>query len=129
MFMKMSTKPRTRPGLYQSLVPVLFLIVLLSFAVYFFGEDASSGPNQIALILSAAVGVLLGIRNGYTWKELEEGMVKGISLASGAILILLVVGSLIGTWILAGIVPAFIYWGLQILSPTFFSSPPVRSAP
>ena len=101
-------------------MPVLFLIGLLSLAVYFFGEDASYGPNQIALILSAAVGVLLGIRNGYTWKELEEGMVKGISLASGAILILLVVGSLIGTWILAGIVPAFVYWGLQILSPTFF---------
>ena len=118
--MKVSTKPPPRPGLYQSLLPVLFLIVLLSFAVYFFGADASYGPNQIALILSAAVGILLGIRNGYTWKELEEGMVKGISLASGAILILLVVGSLIGTWILSGIVPALIYWGLQILAPTFF---------
>ena len=116
----MSTQQPSRPGLYQSLLPILFLIVLLSFAVYFFGEGASYGPNQIALILAAAVGVLLGIRNGHTWKELEEGMVKGISLASGAILILLVVGSLIGTWILAGIVPAFIYWGLQILSPTFF---------
>ena len=116
----MSTQPPSRPGLFQSLVPVLFLIVLLSFAVYFFGEDASYGPNQIALILSAAVGVLLGIRSGYTWKELEEGIVKGISLASGAILILLVVGSLIGTWILSGIVPALIYWGLQILDPTFF---------
>ena len=108
------------PGLAESLSPVVFLIMLLSAAVYFFGEAASYGPNQIALTLAAAAGVILGIRNGYSWKELEEGMVKGISLASGAMLILLVVGALIGTWILSGIVPALIYWGLQLISPSFF---------
>lgn len=110
----------TRPGLAESLFPVVFLIVLLSGAVYVFGEEASYGPNQIALTLAAAAGVIVGIRNGYSWKELEEGMVKGISLASGAMLILLVVGALIGTWILSGIVPALIYWGLQLMSPSSF---------
>ncbi len=115
----MTDRP-TRPGLAEALLPVFLLIILLSSAVYLFGDDASYGPNQIALTLASAVAVVVGIRNGYSWKELEEGMVKGISLASGAILILLVVGALIGTWILSGIVPALIYWGLQLMSPSFF---------
>ena len=111
---------RRRPTVWESVIPVAFLIGLLSLSVYFFGDDSSSGANQIALILSAGVATLLGLRFGYSWKELERGMVEGISLATGAILILLVVGSLIGTWILAGIVPSMIYWGLQILHPSYF---------
>ncbi len=111
---------RRRPTVWESLIPVALLIGLLSLSVYFFGDDSSSGANQIALILSAGVATLLGLRFGYSWKELERGMVEGISLATGAILILLVVGSLIGTWILAGIVPSMIYWGLQILHPSYF---------
>jgi Na+:H+ antiporter, NhaC family len=63
---------------------------------------------------------LVGLRNGYRWKEIERGIVHGISLAMGAILILLVVGSVIGTWILAGVVPTMIYYGLQILTPGVF---------
>lgn len=116
----MSDTENRKPSLLEALVPITVLIVLLGFSVYFFGEDASYGPNQMALILSAGVAVLLGLRLGFTWRELEKGMVEGISLATGAILILLVVGSLIGTWILAGIVPSMIYWGLQILHPSVF---------
>ncbi len=108
------------PGLLESLIPVAFLIILLVGSVKFFKDNSSYGPNQIALILSACVGVLLGLRNGFTWKELEAAMVKGISLSMGALFILLVVGSLIGTWILGGIVPTMIYYGLQILHPSFF---------
>ena len=66
------------------------------------------------------VGAIVGIRNGFTWKEIRDGMVHGVSLAMGAIFILLVVGSLIGTWIMAGIVPTMIYYGLQILNPSIF---------
>jgi NhaC family Na+:H+ antiporter len=99
---------------------VLFLIALLTASVYFFGEDASYGPNQIALILSAGVAALFAMRLGFKWKEIEKGIVDGIALATGALLILLVVGSLIGTWILSGIVPGMIYWGLQILHPSIF---------
>ncbi len=102
------------------MIPVLILIGLLSASVYLFGSDSSYGPNQIALILTACVAALLGRNLGYTWKEMEKGMVKGISLAMGAIMILLVVGSLIGTWILAGIVPTMIYYGLQVLHPSIF---------
>lgn len=108
------------PTMLQALVPVAVLVALLASSVYLFGDDSSGGANQIALMLSAAVGLLIGTVNGFRWKELEQGIVHGISLALGAILILLVVGSLIGTWILAGIVPTMIYYGLGILTPTVF---------
>jgi NhaC family Na+:H+ antiporter len=116
----MQTSTARAPSLGQSLVPVAFLIALLASSVYLFGDGSSGGPNQIALILSAGVGIVLGIYNGYSWKEIERGIVHGISLSLGAVLILLIVGSLIGTWILAGIVPTMIYYGLAILTPAIF---------
>ncbi len=115
-----SPSARRSPTLLQALVPVAALILLLSSSVSLFGDNTSSGPSQIALILSAGVAIVIGLRNGYPWKDLEAGIVHGIGLSMGAILILLVVGSLIGTWILSGVVPAMIYYGLQLLSPTFF---------
>ncbi len=108
------------PSLTTSLIPVVVLIGLLAASVYLFGDGSSSGPNQIALMLAAGVAIVLGLRLGYSWKELEHGVVHGISLSMGAVLILLVVGSLIGTWILAGVVPTMIYYGLQVLSPSIF---------
>ena len=108
------------PSIWQALLPVAFLILLLVASVNFFGSDASYGPNQIALILAAVVAALVGLRLGFTWKQMQEAMVKGVSLAMGAIFILLVVGSLIGTWIMGGIVPTMMYYGLQILNPAIF---------
>jgi len=116
----MSTSVARSPSLAQSLVPVFALIVLLASSVVFFGDASSAGPNQIALILAAAVASVLGLMLGHPWRALETGMVHGISLAMSAILILLVVGALIGAWILAGIVPTMIYYGLQILTPSVF---------
>ena len=111
---------KREPGLGQALLPVLVLIGLLASSVYLFGDGASSGANQIALLLAAGVATVIGMRNGWTWREVERGIVHGISLAMGAILILLVVGSVIGSWILAGVVPTMIYYGLQILTPAVF---------
>lgn len=110
----------TAPTLWQSLISVLVLIVLLSGSVIFFGSDSSFGPNQIALMLAAIVAALVGLRMGYKWKDMQDAMVHGVSLSMGAIFILLVVGSLIGTWIMAGIVPTMIFLGLQILNPSIF---------
>ena len=106
------------PSLINALIPIVLLIVMLSMSVYLYGDNSSYGANQIALILGASIAALIGIKNGFTWKEIEEGIIKGISMGMGAILILLAVGSLIGTWIMSGTVPAMIYYGLKILSPS-----------
>ncbi|MEX2272037.1 MAG: Na+/H+ antiporter NhaC [Vicinamibacterales bacterium] len=108
------------PSLAVSLIPVVVLIALLAASVALFGDASASGPSQIALILAAAVGVVIGIAHGHAWRALEEGIVHGISLSMAAVLILLVVGALIGSWILAGIVPTMIYYGLQLLTPAIF---------
>lgn len=109
-----------QPTLFDALIPISSLILLLSGSVYFFGSDSSYGPNQVALILCTGIALLVGLKNGVKWQHMEEGIVKGISMAMGAILILLLVGGLIGTWIQAGIVPTMIYFGLQLLSPEWF---------
>jgi len=111
---------KTSPTFWQAFLPIGFLIVILSINVSLFGDAALDGSNQIVLILSASVAGLVGIRLGYNWEELLEGVVKSISSAMGAILILLLIGSLAGTWLLSGIVPAMIYYGLEILNPQIF---------
>ena len=113
-------KEKKQPTLLDALIPVFALIIMLAGSVYLYGDNSSYGANQIALILAASIAILVGYKNGYSWTELEAGIVKGISMALGAILILLMVGSLIGTWILAGTVPTMIYYGLNILDPSIF---------
>ncbi|MGP9801060.1 Na+/H+ antiporter NhaC [Rheinheimera sp. NSM] len=109
-----------QPGFFDAAIPLLVLVVLLSASVYLFGDNSSYGPNQIALFMATAVAVVIGLKNGYRWSVIEKAMVKGISLSLGAVLILLSVGALIGTWMLSGTVPTLIYYGLQLLSPSWF---------
>ena len=117
----MSDSPSpTSPTLGQALVPIAVLMGMLAGSVALFGDESSSGPNQIALILGAAIAALIAVRNGYSWKTIEAGVGSGIATSMGAILILLVVGSVIGTWMLAGIVPSMIYYGLSLLAPSVF---------
>jgi NhaC family Na+:H+ antiporter len=114
------SRAKKTPTLLDALIPVLFLVLLLALSVYLYGDNSSYGANQIALILAAGLAALVGVKNGHGWKSIEAGIVKGISTALGAILILLSVGSLIGTWILAGTVPTMIYFGLQLMHPSIF---------
>jgi Na+:H+ antiporter, NhaC family len=116
----MITATGRAPSLLVSLIPVASLIALLAASVALFGDGSSGGANQIALILAAAVAILIGVLHGHRWADLERGIVHGISLSLGAVIILLTVGALIGSWILAGIVPTMIYYGLQLLSPAVF---------
>lgn len=109
-----------QPGFLDAAIPLIVLIILLSASVYLFGDNSSYGPNQIALFIATAVAVVIGLKNGYRWSVMEKAMVKGISLSLGAVLILLSVGALIGTWMLSGTVPTLIYYGLQLLSPSWF---------
>ena len=111
---------KNQASLLDALLPLAGLITLLSLSVYIFGADSSYGPNQIALLVCAGIAALIGMKNGLTYSEIEKGMFHGVSLALSAIFILLAVGALIGTWILAGTVPSMIYYGIQILSPDWF---------
>ncbi len=115
-----SVSHEATPSILQALLPVFTLIALLSFSVYLYGEDASSGPNQIALLIGAAVAAAIGWRNGIGWQQIENAIVSGISISLKPILILLCVGLLIGSWIMAGTVPTMIYYSLLILDPSIF---------
>lgn len=116
----MSSKTFRKTSLTIALLPILFLVSILGLNIYFFGGDASEGPNQIALLLGAAVAILFGFRVGYSWKRMHKGMIRSIKSALPAILILLMIGALTGTWVLSGVVPTMIYYGLQILNPSIF---------
>lgn len=93
---------------------------MLSLSVYIYGSDSSSGANQIALLLAAAIGSIIAVRNGHAWVDIQRAVVGAIGTAMVAILILFCVGALIGTWMLAGTVPAMIYYGLKLLNPDIF---------
>lgn len=108
------------PTLLQALFPIFVLVGLLSLNVIFYGDMATSGANQIVLIISAAVAVLIGLRLKIPFKTMFDGVIASINSSMGAILILLMIGALAGTWLISGIVPAMIYYGLQILNPTIF---------
>ncbi|MFT5813963.1 MAG: NhaC family Na+:H+ antiporter [Psychroserpens sp.] len=109
-----------QPSMLDSLTPIVVLICLLIAAVTFFGDSSSSGPNQIALLLATGVAAVIGLKNGHKWPEMEKAIIHGISISLGAVLILLAVGSLIGTWLLSGTVPTMVYYGLKIIDPSWF---------
>jgi NhaC family Na+:H+ antiporter len=106
-------------GLFEALIPILVLIVLLTLNVFLF-EDTLSGANQMALIFSAAVAGIIATRLGYQWEAVRAKVVSTIGSAMPSILILLLIGSLAGTWMISGVVPAMIYYGLDIMNPRLF---------
>mgnify|MGYP006136169311 CR=1 FL=1 len=108
------------PSMLDSLIPIIALIAMLSTAVIYFGDNSSYGPNQIALLIAMGVAIVIGLKNGFAWPSIEKAIVNGISISLGAVLILLAVGSLIGTWLLSGTVPTLVYYGLQIIDPSWF---------
>ncbi|MBL7862114.1 MAG: Na+/H+ antiporter NhaC [Cyclobacteriaceae bacterium] len=111
---------KKQPTLGLALIPIIVLIALLTINVVVLGNDAISGANQIALLLASGIAGIISFRLGFTWHEIEGSIVKSISSAMAAMLILLTIGSLSGTWLLSGIVPSMIYYGLKILNPTIF---------
>ena len=111
----MDIKTIKRPTFIEALIPIVFLIIIISVSILKFGADP-----QIPLLLATIVAVLLGFKLGFKWDEMEKGMISTINSSMQAILIQMIIGIIIGTWILAGIVPTMIYYGLQILSPAIF---------
>lgn len=108
------------PGLFLSLIPIVVLVVMLAININLFGEDSLGGPNQIALMLAAAVAGIIAFFHAHSWKNIRKQIVKSIGDAMPSILILFLIGSLAGTWMLSGVVPSLIYYGLELINPTIF---------
>jgi NhaC family Na+:H+ antiporter len=104
----------------EALIPVVALIAMLGYNVAVYGDEALSGSNQFVLLLGAAVAAIVGFFNKVSFKKMMEEVAENIKSTVGAILILLMVGALAGTWLVSGIIPSMIYYGLQILSPAIF---------
>jgi len=110
----------TRLSIWEALVPVIALIGMLAYNIYVYGDDALSGSNQFILLMGAAVAAIVGFLNKVKYKRMLEEVAENVKSTTGALLILLMVGALAGTWLVSGIIPTMIYYGLQILNPTIF---------
>ena len=103
-----------------ALIPVFALVGMLAFNVFVFGDDALGGSNQFILLLGGAVAAIVGVYHKVDYKSMVEEVSQNIKSTTGAILILLMVGALAGTWLISGIIPTMIYYGLQLLNPSIF---------
>jgi NhaC family Na+:H+ antiporter len=108
-------------NIWEALIPVFALVAMLFYNVFFvYGDDALSGSNQFILVMGAAIAAIIGFKNKVSYQKMMDEVAENIKSTSGAILILLMVGALAGTWLISGIIPSMIYYGLQILNPTIF---------
>ncbi|NNE27655.1 MAG: sodium:proton antiporter, partial [Saprospiraceae bacterium] len=107
-------------NIYEALIPLVFLIIALATNVFIYGDDGLSGSNQFILLLSGAVAAIVGFANKVRYKEMIDAVASNFKTTTGAFIILLLVGALTGTWLLSGIIPAMVYYGLLILKPAIF---------
>ena len=103
-----------------ALLPVIILVILLSYNVLIYGDDALGGSNQFILLIGGAVAGIIGFFYKVKYDTMLEKIAEYLQSVTGALLILLFVGALAGTWLISGIIPAMIYYGLQILHPSIF---------
>ncbi|HLQ96327.1 MAG TPA: Na+/H+ antiporter NhaC [Pseudogracilibacillus sp.] len=104
-----------KPTLVEALIPIVFMVIALIVGIFIYGADP-----HIPLLLSAGVATIIAFRLGFKWTEIEQGMLDAVRLALQAVVILMVIGTIIGSWIASGIVPTMIFYGLDILSPSYF---------
>lgn len=107
-------------NIWEAVFPIIALVGMLAFNVFVFGDDALSGSNQFILLLGAAVAAIVGFRNKVSFTNMMDEVEENIKKSTSGIIILLLVGSLAGTWLISGVIPTMIYYGLQILNPTIF---------
>lgn len=109
------------PSPLVSLIPIAALIVLLFFTISTFGSDALTGASQVSLLMATALCVFIGMwRYGIPWKDFEKAITNNIAGVSSALIILLIIGALSAVWMVSGVVPTLIYYGVQIIHPRFF---------
>lgn len=107
-------------SLGTALLPILVLVALLSYNVWVYGDDALSGSNQFILLIGGAFAAVIGFVKKISYNRMIQKVAENLQSVTGALLILLFVGALAGTWLISGIIPAMIYYGLQILHPSVF---------
>lgn len=107
-------------SLLLALVPIVVLVVMLALDVTYFGEDSSYGSNQVSLLMAAAVAAVIAMVRGTSWDTLYDGIEESIRSALGAVIILLLIGALAGSWLISGIIPAMVHYGLKLLDPNIF---------
>ena len=119
--MKNNNNERVELPIWLALVPLLLLMAMLVFTIRAFGGDSLSGPSQIVMLAASAVCCIIGIGAGKVrWHEFESQIAKNISHVSSALIILLFIGALGGAWMVSGVVPMMIYYGLDIIHPSVF---------
>ena len=107
--------------IWLALTPLVLLMVMLVFTVRAFGDESLGGPSQIVMLAASAVCCIIGITAGKVrWHEFESQIAKNISHVSSALIILLFIGALGGAWMVSGVVPMMIYYGLDIIHPSVF---------
>jgi NhaC family Na+:H+ antiporter len=117
---EIQSNSKIRLSIWQALVPIIALVGMLAYNVFIYGEDSLGGSNQFILLMGGAVAAIVGVVKGVKFEVMIEDVAKNIKATVEPILILLLVGALAGTWLLSGIIPTMIYYGLQILNPTIF---------
>jgi Na+:H+ antiporter, NhaC family len=108
------------PTVLTAVVPLVILILLIFGSLLIFGLDALDGPIQVALVLACVCAELVALWLGYRWTEIEEVGRVAMGTITSAIFILLAVGALIGTWNLSGTIPTLVFYGIKVLSPSWY---------
>ena len=114
-------KNQNLPSPLLSLLPIAVLVTMLGVTIHLFGSDALGGGSQVCLLAATGVCVLIGMA-GFRrkWKHFERAITNNISGIGTALIILLIIGALSGAWMVSGVVPTLIYYGIQIIHPNFF---------
>lgn len=106
---------KKRPTFLQAISCIIFMVAVIAI-----GNGIFKMPVQPLLIFCAAYAAILGIRLGYTWREMEKGISQKLEQSMPTMFILFSVGIIVGTWVFSGTVPLMIYYGLKIINPQYF---------
>ena len=106
--------------LREALFPLVMLVAMLAVNVFYFKDASLDGSNQFILLLGGAVAAIVGFSKKVSYDQMMDAVAENLRSTSSALLILLMVGALSGTWLLSGVIPTMIYYGIQLLNPSIF---------
>ena len=117
----MQNQTKKRPSAVLSLLPIALLVTMLVSTIHTFGSDALLGASQVSLLTVSAFCVFIGMTYLHVpWASFEKAITKNVASVASALIILLLIGALSGAWMVSGVVPTLIYYGLQIMHPDVF---------